>query len=236
MPSSLELLRLNADPRWIDVRPGSGLRVRADMALPDGEPRRFELRIEDSSGLGLVMVWEDGSEILPNCPARHFYTDRSFCLGYGESGPPLVRDAESARRWWAVLRGYLELQLIAELTGEWPPQHARAHGQAAAWLEEAVECLAPLLPAGVWPSVRDGDVALATRPGRVTNRRRLCPCGSQRRIKGCHEPALVELVGLRAAQAELEKPFWEYHSGKPCCGTMRHCPLRANPSMEEPSP
>jgi hypothetical protein len=202
------------------------------MELPDGEALVFGLRITAKEGSVTPQVWEDGTDHLPRCPARHFYGDGSFCMGFGLTGPPPVTTPALAGTWWAVLRGFLELQIIASLTGVWPPQHARAHGPGAAVAEEVADWAEGLLPPGIRAALRDGTLALADTPGRVARRRSRCPCGSGGLLRNCHEPIVVEVLAVRRKQTEMEQGFWAAHAGRPCCGTMRDCPLRDESGKE----
>lgn len=230
--SVLDLLRSAADPRWITVAPGPELRVEARLELPDGEPLVFGLRIAAAEGSASPQVWEEGTNHLPRCPARHFYADWSFCMGYGLSGPPPVTNLELARAWWAVLHGYLELQVIATLTGTWPPQNARAHGLGAAAVEEVADWAERLLPPGILDRIRDGRLTLSGLPGRVSPRWSPCPCGSGRPLRDCHEFLVSNILTLRSEQTKMETQFWAAHTDHPCCGTMRGCPLsRPSPTV-----
>lgn len=229
MSDALALLRRTLDPRWLTAEPDEPLRVRARLHRPDGTPWELTIRIEDPGGIQDPRVWEDGTRVLPDCPARHFYEDGSFCLGFGPSGPPRVTNIASARRWWAVLLGYLELQLITELTGEWPPRYARPHGPQAALLDELWAWLEPLLPLGFRDMLTTTGHRPALRPDRVTLRRRPCPCGSGHAVKRCCEPFLSAILRKQSDIASLERPFWERHAGRACCGSVRNCPL-ASPS------
>ncbi len=226
----LDWLVRAADPRWVEILDASEERhflARVRLARPDGEERVFNLRIVASSGDACPRVWEDGAPTLPiGCPARHFYADDSFCMGLPPDGPPVPLSRETADRWWAVLHGYLWMQIVADLTGIWPEGYEWAHGSTALLGQATEEIATTLLPAGVLDKVRRGSIRIDPRHRRLKGRRRPCPCGSGKPLARCHGPVVQMMFEGEELRAKGERQFWETYSGRACCGTMRRCPLR----------
>lgn len=223
----LALLRAAMDGRWLSLADGPGLCVSARMPLPDGEEVVYHLRI-DAVGFD-ARVREREPARIPPCPARHLFADGSFCMGFGMTGPPPLLDANTAASWWALLRGYLELQVIADLTGEWDPRYERAHGKEAVFVEEILEHVTLVFP-WIREAIQSGAIRPSERAGRVTGRRAPCPCGSGRQVRDCHEQVLASVLEGAEIRGQLEEQAWAAHPG-PCCGRMRRCPLKVEQAV-----
>jgi hypothetical protein len=222
--SGLEHLRDAArTPLTIEECPAveDGVCCSIPLRLYDGDPSVYRLQISIGSEDGqarLVVREQSAHRRLPlGCPARHINMDGTFCVGWGPSRPPVPRNATEAETAWKIICGYLQLQDRATASGEWPPEAAWAHGDAAK-AQQAIEDLASTLPARL---AKPSQLELL----RLT-RRRPCPCGSGDRVKDCHEPSITELRSLYAAVVRGEDAFWRGWAGRPCCGTMRECRLR----------
>ena len=201
------------------LRDAFALELTYALELPDGQVRRFRLRVE-SRGVDRVTVRESGEEPrqLPlACPERHINDDGGFCFGLPEDEPDLTTIA-GVDRWWGRLAGYLRLQVVAAATGRWQEGRGWRHGRAgetqreleqltreAAWLETC--------PIAVLPN------------GRIADRRAPCPCGSGAEARACHEPMMVQAGRLRRLMDEQEAEYYRKWSA-PCCETMESCGVR----------
>jgi hypothetical protein len=193
--------------------------ARAKGKVPGGRRVTFllEVTIDVTSDRRVLRVVESEPRWLPKfCPGRHVNRDGSFCLGLGPI--PLPTTVEAARLWWKLVQGYLEMQIEADLLGEWDPQHEWPHGDAAYLLARA-ERIEAGLPTAVVEAARD-----TTRP---LLRTAACPCGSGRRVDRCHLQVIDDLRALWLAAADRERDFWSRAKDAECCGTLKVCPLRA---------
>lgn len=214
-----------ADPRWVKAH--RAVRVRgcreeclhacATARLQSGRrvSFRLEVRLATEPAPHLTVTERPPRRIPSFCPERHLYEDGSFCLGRFAVPPPST--LEQARLWWRLVSGYLELQVEAELLGEWDPRFAWPHGIAAARAVATAEDLEESLPEPVRALLRGGQTAPPGQP---------CPCGSRRSAAQCHLPVVHAIVGLRNEATLAEARFWASRADKECCGTMKNCPLR----------
>jgi hypothetical protein len=131
---------------------------------------------------------------------------------------PVPNTLAQARIWWRVLAGYLDMQIEAELLGEWDERFAWPHGEAALWVQIA-ETLESRLPVEVSRFARSSNASIrASAP---------CPCNSGRAADRCHLPILQDLSVLRNKAKIAEDAYWESYAGTSCCGTLKQCRLRA---------
>ena len=227
--NAIELLAEAADPRWVqvDVDACTSTRLVCDVSAPlyDGDDRKFRLVFTfDTKGQLRVREEVPGQSLPASCPERHINYDGGFCLGWGPSAPALPQTEDDAAKYWAVVHGFLKLQIRASLTRHWPVEHAWPHG-AAANARLAFETAASRLPLGLRHAVERGDVCLAGDTSRVERRSGACPCGSGRAMKRCHEADLVQLVDLLKRVRLAEDDFWDTTIGT-CCGTMDGCRMK----------
>ncbi len=163
------------------------------------------------------------------CPETHINRDGSFCLGRGGLFFALPGSVAEATVWWGNLGGYLGHQIIAGLSGRWPKGFGWAHGRAAE-IEEALERHEHGLPPLVADSARRASVGGPLPPVRAP-----CPCGSGRKFGHCHGPQVATSLALRAEVIMAERQYaaeWD----RPCCGTMRNCPVRRPLSQRRDRP
>ena len=201
-------------------------------------------------GRRIVVREQPGQNRLPPaCPMRHVNLDGSFCLGWADEDPSMVRDIDGARTWWRVLLIYLGHQRYADACRHWPRGQERAHGNAAVY-ESRAEALAARFGSSFLFDLRTGRLRLrrmgdATRLERngkpvfairdlapeVANLRAACPCettGRRQVLKSCSNHAATAAGIIRAMQArdEAEASFYRsFNQHVPCCGTMVGCPL-----------
>jgi hypothetical protein len=71
-----------------------------------------------------------------------------------------------------------------------------------------------------------------TNPPRLINKQQACVCSRvdikrHRRLRNCldHSDAALTLGVSLLNWERAERQFWESHKNKPCCGTMKNCPL-----------
>ena len=234
----IELLYSTAGPADVpcwNVKDSGGVPVSFDcrvaVQLPDRSEVLYELHIslkkDDHTGVPVAGERIRGRTLPGVCPMRHINGDGSFCLGWKEEPWLLPLDPEDAAEWWKRVRGYLVLQEHAKLTRRWPEERGWAHGEAAVY-QSQFEKLATGLPTAVVEAARQAVFKLSGDKNTVVGRRRPCSCGSGRKVKKCHEKALVKLLELLALSDGTERSFWESWKGHSCCGTMDDCPLAKN--------
>jgi hypothetical protein len=182
-----------------------------------------------------LMAWSIVGELPSSCPDRHINDDGSFCLGL-RAGEGIT--AGTAAAWWTKLRSFLLCQETAAESGLWPAGSQISHGEAgdielraegeASRLgllqvyREAVEFDIGPIAAGV------SKINKAT--GLLRNGRSACLCGRTDRRgnallrRECHRLG-CPIVFEYQRRAAVDR-FWLSMQGRPCCGTMRHCPLK----------
>lgn len=193
-------------------------------------------------------VREETPNRLPTfCPNRHINVGGYFCLSFPSEDPLPVRDADSARNWWARLLKFLNLQETTSSLRCWPTTREWAHGDAAthqSWAERCVVALGPRFiealdrrrltvkrSGGAFLQVRDGNVRLYSvweKEHRVATLRQSCLCGSGLPIIACgdHASRAAELPFALLAWKKAEEEFWRYARTQSCCGSLRDCPLK----------
>lgn len=195
-----------------------------------GKPPHLDVRInapwrDDSESLYRVLVscLEDKVEVkehsrnrrLPTaCPERHINRDGTFCLGYGPTFRPAPRTVEEAAEWWGLLTDFLQMQNKAAESGRWP-RKSWYHGHAADFQLE-FEKLEKTVPENIRNLPQSYEV----------RRDRLCPCGSQLKVRACHADEIIRLRKLRKDIRNAEAQFYSGWSDVKCCGTMTACGLR----------
>lgn len=200
-------------PRWACIW-RDGPRLEGSVHFEQASGRRESFSIAIAYDEERLRVFErEPRRIDPTCPGRHLYDDESFCLGFRLPG---ARPSKPwARAWWARLGGYIELQVGAEVFGEWPAQNSWPHSNAAATtqaqLEDALERLDT--------NVRAWMTTNSTSP-------RTCPCGIGRRFEVCHASEVTAIRALEAKRKEQDIEYWTRRAGQACCGVLRACPLR----------
>lgn len=203
---------------------------RLPLPRADGFVRTYEISARSRSSV--VSAKETAPTFLPSfCPERHINLDATFCMNWQE------RDEERAHR----LR-------------RWPSTKQRAHGDAAKYQQEALVA-AEQLGADFSRDIEQGRIRVAFRRiggfpvlrifrgnvwtysvrldlRRVINLRQRCICarGGEPRPRvlrscGAHAKAAADLAIAIHEQEKAEKAFWEGMRGKPCCRTMKYCPL-----------
>lgn len=244
---------IGAKPAEALVIPAPTPAFTLGVPLPDGTTRRFGFIVRGHGDR--VGVEELRPHQLPTaCPQRHINSDGSFCLGYRETDPSVVLDQSDAERWWAVIIKFLIQQAQADESGRWRGAEW-GHGSVATHQVVAEKALADLYR-GRRSDVSVGDVTARLRrrtggaeflrvlvKGRhwfsvkrehssIVTVRRPCLCGSGRPAKSCpthrsgHAILAAELAEAIYALDAAESDFWKDWNGRPCCGTMRDCPLR----------
>ena len=171
-----------------------------------------------------IFVFEKEPRKLPGfCPERHINLDGSFCLGLPEGDSDEIVSSTAADRWWAKLRGFLRLQVIASAVRRWPDDCSWPHGDAGL-IESELEIARLGLPQQVVAFARNTAIS-SSKPGRLHANRNMCPCGSGKRIRRCHEQSLVRLVELAGMRDRELAKYWLSVKERPCCQTMDGCRL-----------
>lgn len=229
------------------------MQFRLPVVRADRRERVYE--ISARSTLNAVSAKETAPFHLPAfCPERHINFDASFCMSWKGAESLDVIDQGSARHWWETLIQFLRLQERAHRLRRWPSPKQWAHGDGAKYQQRALVATEQFgadfskdveqgrirvfyRRIGGYPVLRvfRGNVwAYSVRLDlrRVINLRRrcLCPRGGERRPRvlrscGAHAKAAADLAIAIYEQEKAEKAFWEAVRGKPCCRTMKYCPL-----------
>ncbi|WP_349680619.1 E2 domain-containing protein [Brevundimonas naejangsanensis] len=237
MSRELDLLTSGC-PAWFEIeeraslglvgRARAGLWVEAGVRLRviDGRPPRVR-----EAAVGTVFP--------AACSERHIEEGGLFCTGLHTTP---IRTSRDAARWWGKLEQYLLCQAAAESTRVWPLAHGLDHGAAgephrrALRLAEKLgveeDYLKAYLGEPSWFTSTGldllGDKRTAGRSKQPRLRRpKVCRCKDRIR--------LLEIVMLeRVRRRELGK-FWDSmrRSKRPCCGTMRSCPLAKSPPIAD---
>lgn len=224
---ALQLLVTAADPTYVEAyipcrlpsHKEDHLWARAKGTTPGGRRVTFllDVTIIVLGDRRVLRVTESDPRWLPAfCPGRHVNRDGSFCLGLWPI--PVPTTIEAARLSWQLVQGYLDMQIEADILGEWDARHEWPHGDAGYLLARA-ERLEAGLPTAVIAAAR--DTATPVVPSGP------CPCGAGRRIDRCHLKVINEIHLLRRAAAVGEQGFWSQVKDPECCGTLKVCPLRA---------
>jgi hypothetical protein len=163
------------------------------------------------------------------CPERHVNEGGTFCLGLNAG---MAIESVTAPAWWVKLKSFLLCQDTANETGVWSDYAQMSHGEAGE-IEVKAEQIARSIG-------RLGDFHLAVRSdagpiaaclgkvrttGQLRNGRSACLCG-RKDAKGrsiCHKLGCP--IVLEFARRRETKRFWDAARGRPCCRTMKDCPL-----------
>lgn len=194
---------------------GRSLFATVPLAQPDGDIIRYQVEVRWQPECDSLYAREARHAFpvrLPSfCPSRHILPQGWFCLGWGASEPDMPVGMESATAWWALLRGYMTLQLWAHFSQEWRSDCEWTHGDPE--IQQAVEKLEARIPR-----------AVQNRQPKPTA---ACPCGSRHQYRRCHKMLVDDLDHLRAKLTESEDAQWAdwTRQGHICCGTMAHCQL-----------
>jgi|UPI0004724DD7 hypothetical protein len=231
------------------------LDVTIPVPMPDGRSLIYNITAELTGGT-ISARESAPIRLPAFCPDRHINENSTFCLGWARVDPLEVISQDSAWSWWARLLKFLRLQERAGRLGRWPDHRAWAHGDAAVHQLRAEKAADRLGPAYVehlarnrlsvtrrgsgahGPGLRimaDGTwlYSIWEKAARAVNLRRRCICeagtGHQPKVLsscGDHAEAAVELALAVRDREREEQRFWADFEGKPCCGTMKDCPLR----------
>lgn len=184
------------------------------VPIPQGGGTEATYNVRVRSWCKKVHVYARGQ--LPRaCPERHINGNGSLCLGRNRTPPT---SGDEAVIWWKELKGYLVMQDLASLTQRWPSNKSWAHGEPAAQYQQEFENRSALMPAAI-VEASEGTI---TPP----SPRSPCLCGSGKQFGHCHSNDLEHLRALLRLQKSAERRFWGEWMDRPCCGTMRNCPLR----------
>lgn len=213
-----DYLAARPDPRVEDlIHEAFELRLSFALDLPDGEVRRFRLRIRPNKVGGVDVFEQDEDRRLPAaCPERHINGNGSFCIGLDDA--PDLTTVAGVDIFWARLAGFLSLQVYAGDTQTWPENKSWRHGQAGYSQRELERLCAE------HPILRETPVVVIA-DGHVLGRRRPCPCKSGLPIKDCHEALLAKVGRLQQRMDEEEADYYRQWS-QPCCETMASCGVR----------
>lgn len=189
------------------------------------------------------------------CPQRHINVNGTFCLGWGVEQDLNVTCEDTARSWWSLLHRFLGLQVRAVNKKAWPSdewahgeaaifQRSAEHAAKALgreyfnWLKQGKLRVVvkqkggskgPLLKLYLGPrhlcSVWKGH-------DKVANKRQPCICKPLphkkiKRMRSCtdHAYQIRTLITAIHDQDTALEAFWKRFQGKPCCGTIKNCPL-----------
>ncbi|RTM14419.1 MAG: hypothetical protein E6R08_02440 [Nevskiaceae bacterium] len=225
-------------PGWAELRQVDGRQADIDAVVTRSSgafTRVFELVVIHLAREVKVFERLRGQTLPTSCPDRHINDDGSFCLGL-RAGEGIT--LETAVAWWKKLHNFLLCQETATESGWWPAGAQISHGEAgeielraeavSASLgllqayREAVEFDTGLIAAGLSKINRSN--------GLLRNGRSVCLCGRKDKRgnpllrRECHSfgcPIVLEFERRAAADR-----FWRSMQGRPCCRTMRDCPLR----------
>lgn len=230
------------------------LTAALEVRYADGARSPFLLRVE-AAGRSAAAKELEPCNLPAFCPMRHINADGTFCLYWTAVDDILIKDAEDADAWWETVLKFLMQQRRAARRGIWPDNRERAHGEAALHqhhAELAAEAIGPTIAADLAarrlaviarPSRHNERVLRVVREGRrfysvwadtaqVVTKRRPCICATardhrSRAIASCgdHHQRAIELAMCLKAQEAAEAEFWRDFAGRPCCGTMKGCPL-----------
>lgn len=197
--------------------------VDASPPLPSGRPGiRYRLRI----WLGTRVMAQEavpGTSIPAFCPDRHLNGDETFCLGLER----FDQSEAGFEDFWAKLRSYLLCQQYADRHGVWPTGRGLSHGDAA---HAQIEAESHAEAANLARSYRR---ALEFGTGRLAGD--LIGLGT--RLANDEKPGRAALRRLIFAELERRRQDalfldWVLSRGLPCCGTMKHCPVKSAKDRE----
>lgn len=238
MNAQLKLIQAQC-PSWATVALTKGaLEVVARVVLPSGRPD-VGVTLQVTAPHGRISVKERPPRRWPiGCPERHINRNGTFCLGVGD---PIEPDTKAdADDWWYWLSEFILSQRVADESGIWPNTRSLHHGDAYKH-QKKMEDLAEGSPfqSEVTDALEGGDGWLAgeiprlSKDGkRLVNLRAPCPRGCLRRKhpilrRKCKQKFLIyELIKHEHLRREEESKFWAEFEGRPCCETMKQCPLR----------
>lgn len=239
----LQQLVSNAPP-WFTCNSHTLAEIRG-LAYPSGtgwSNSGIELAIRLKAGEIRASELSPGTCLPKSCPERHIESDGKFCLGLNPIWPD---GPQEAALWWAHLLQYLHCQQTAVKVGIWSMHHARDHGKAGEFQNEAIKLADELGVSEEYELAYEGSPSWITDPslhlvhkdGRQINGRSPCPRGCRWKKrpsrpvvrKDCkHRDTMCRLAFLERRRRAALDTFWnELKSTKAqCCGTMRDCPLR----------
>jgi hypothetical protein len=225
-----------AAPDWAEVTP-----VHIDEIMVDAVAvrssgnlsRLYTLEVGCGGQEVLVRERTEGKHLPDYCPERHINLGGIFCLGLN-AGARI--DDVTAPAWWEKLRSFLLCQDTATETGAWPDYAQMSHGDAGeieAKAEEIARSIGLLeefhraVRSDAGPIV---ECLSKVRPtGQLRNGRSPCLCG---RVDKQGRPLLRRECHNLGCPIEMEferrqetKRFWDAAKGRPCCRTMKNCPL-----------
>lgn len=186
--------------------------IRGDAGVPE----RVAVRVEFGDGYPAYepSAYEPVGRF-PRIADRHLYPDGRCCLWIEQESRWDGGDPEGLRRFLDEVALFFDRQLICDLTGSFPgPQ--RGHG-VDGYVEFARDVLG-------------GDAVLAAMLPLLCGRKTVaggdrCPCGSGRRFRRCHEPAVARVfrnVDRRWMQGEFRS--WSRPAASAaCCGGQTRC-------------
>jgi hypothetical protein len=226
----------SAVPDWADLT-----RVHVNEISVDAVAVRASGKL---SRLYTLTVAYDGKEVLARernegkllpgfCPERHLNAGGTFCLGLNAGRG--IGDA-TAPAWWEKLKSFLLCQDTASETGVWPEYAQMSHGDAGE-IEATAEQVAKSMGLldDFHHAVRSdaGPIAASlykVRPtGQLRNGRSVCLCGRTDKMgrpilrRECHKLGCP--MELEFARRQETKRFWDAAQGRPCCRSMKDCPL-----------
>jgi hypothetical protein len=175
-----------------------------------------------------------GAKLLPDfCPERHVNEGGTFCLGLNAGWG--ISDT-TAGAWWVKLKSFLLCQDTASETGIWPDYAQMSHGDAGEIEAKAEQIAQSIGRLGDFHrAVRSDDGPIAAcldkvrTTGQLRNGRSACLCGRKdgkgRSIlrRECHKLGCP--IELEFARRRETRRFWDAARGRPCCRTMKDCPL-----------
>ena len=238
----LEVLKLSA-PAWAPISQCTQglLSVNAAPLRASGKPTRvFFVDITCVASQIEVREGVKDKSLPLFCPERHINSDGSFCLGLNAGQG--IDTVEAGALWWDRLELFLLCQETAYETRQWPVYAQMSHGDAGA-IEARAEEIARELGRDTqyYQAVRSdtGPIAewvkkLDRKSGRLRNGWLGCLCGrTEQRGRPMRRHACRKLgclIELEFQRREATKAFWAGVGEKPCCQTMRDCPLRNSTS------
>ncbi len=225
-----------AAPDWADVTRihVNEINVDAVAVRASGNLSRLYTLAVAYDGREVLARERIGPRLLPDfCPERHVNAGGTFCLGLNAGRG--IGDA-TATAWWEKLKAFLLCQDTASETGVWPEYAQMSHGDAGEIEAKAEQIAKSIGRLGDFHrAVRSDDGPIAASldkvrtTGQLRNGRSVCLCGRANK-KG--RPLLRRECHILGCPIELEfarrretKRFWDAARGRPCCRSMKNCPL-----------
>jgi hypothetical protein len=161
-------------------------RVTFPWNYPQSEPQAFDAKQRFQAWPGKRLI------------DRHILKDGKCCLWLPPRSPWSPGDSTALRGFLDEVAVFFDRQLVADVTGDWPgPQYA--HGQEG-YSQFARE---RLLEEGVSQTANLSDVINMTKD---TDSYALCPCGSQKKFKFCHQ-SVVEKIRREIGLGTIRRLF-----------------------------